>query len=511
MKMTEKVSQLANLSEKIKLGGGPVRIEKPHKSGKLTARERIDFLLDEGSFFEIDLFMGEDNIETLKNPGEGVVTGYGTIDGRVVYLFAQDFTVTGGTLSKHHASKICKVMDMAMKVGAPFIGLNDSGGARIQEGVESLNGYGQIFSRNTKASGVIPQISAIMGPCAGGAVYSPALTDFIFMVDKSSQMFITGPQVVKAVMGEEISAEALGGAQAHSEKSGVCHFMTANDRDCLQTIRKLLSYLPSSNREDPPAIDPVAPPGNPEDLVGILPDNPMVGYDVRDIIRLIVDGGEYFEVQPNFARNLVVGFSRLDGRPVGVVANQPGYMAGCLDINASDKLARFVRLCDCFNIPLLTFMDVPGYLPGSNQEFGGIIRHGAKVLFAYTEAMVPKLTVILRKGYGGAYIAMCGNGMGSDAMYAWPTAEIAVMGPEGAANIIYKKEIESAENPAEMWAQKSAEYRDKFSNPYIAAARGFIDSVIDPRDTRKLLINTLCTLKNKKENRPEKRHGNIPL
>lgn len=511
MTMTDKISMLSSLSEKIKAGGGTKRIEKQHNSGKLTARERIDLLVDKESFFEIDLFMGEDNIETLKSPGEGVVTGYGTIDGRVVYLFAQDFTVYGGTLSKYHASKVCKVMDMAIKVGAPFIGLNDSGGARIQEGVDALSGYGQIFYRNTMASGVIPQISAIMGPCAGGAVYSPALTDFIFMVDKSSQMFITGPQVVKAVMGEEISPEDLGGAQAHSEKSGVCHFMTANDRECLQMIRKLLSYLPSNNGEDPPLADPVEPPGNPEELISILPDNPMLGYDVKDVIRLIVDGGEFFEAQPKYARNLVVGFSRLDGRSVGVVANQPDYMAGCLDINASEKLARFVRLCDCFNLPLITFMDVPGYLPGSSQEFGGIIRRGAKVLFAYAEAVVPKLTVILRKGYGGSYIAMCGNGMGPDAMFAWPTAEIAVMGPEGAANIIYKKEIEGAENPAEMWAQKSAEYRNKFSNPYIAAARGFVDSVIDPRDTRRYLINTLRTLKNKKEKRWEKRHGNIPL
>lgn len=511
MKMVEKVSRLNFLSEKIKAGGGPDRIEKQHKAGKMTARERIDFLLDEGSFFEIDLFVGEDNIETLKNPGEGVVTGYGTIDGRVVYLFAQDFTVTGGTLSKYHASKICKVMDMAIKVGAPFIGLNDSGGARIQEGVEALNGYGQIFSRNTMASGVIPQISAIMGPCAGGAVYSPALTDFIFMVDKSSKMFITGPQVVKTVMGEDISPEELGGAKTHSEKSGVCHFMSGNDQECLQSIRKLLSYLPSNNREDPPVLDPVEPPGDPGELINVLPDNPKVGYDVKNVIRLIFDGGEFLEVQPKFAKNLVVGFSRLDGWSVGVVGNQPDYMAGCLDINASDKLARFVRFCDCFNIPLITFMDVPGYLPGSNQEFGGIIRHGAKVLFAYTEAVVPKLTVILRKGYGGAYIAMCGNGMGADAIFAWPTAEIAVMGPEGAANIIYKKEIESSENPAEMWAKKSAEYRDRFSNPYFAAARGFVDSVIDPRNTRRYLINSLRALKNKKEKRLEKKHGNIPL
>lgn len=511
MNMEEKILQLNRLSDRIKAGGGELKTIKQHGAGKLTARERIDLLLDTGSFVEIDHFVGDDNIETLKTPGEGVVTGYGSIDRRVVYLFAQDFTVTGGTLSKYHSSKICKVMDMAVKVGAPFIGLNDSGGARIQEGVEALNGYGQIFSRNTMASGVIPQISAIMGPCAGGAVYSPALTDFIFMVDKSSKMFITGPQVVKAVMGENISPEDLGGAKTHSEKSGVCHFMAANDQVCLQMIRKLLSYLPSNNGEAPPAVDSVDPQGSPEELISILPDNPKLSYDVKEVIRLIFDGGDFFEVQPDFARNLVVGFSRLDGQSVGVVANQPDYMAGCLDINASEKLSRFVRFCDCFNIPLITFMDVPGYLPGSTQEFGGIIRHGAKVLFAYSEAVVPKLTVILRKGYGGAYIAMCGNGLGPDAIYAWPTAEIAVMGPEGAANIIYKKEIESAEDPAEMWAQKSAEYREKFSNPYIAAARGFVDSVIDPRHTRKYLINSLRTLKNKKEKRLQKRHGNIPL
>lgn len=509
--MNEKIERLNRLSEKIIAGGGPDRIKKQHGSGKMTARERIDCLLDDGSFMEIDLFVGEDNMDNLKNPGEGVVTGYGTIDGRVVYLFAQDFTVGGGTLSKHHSEKVCKVMDMAVKAGAPFIGMNDSGGARIQEGVEALNGYGQIFFRNTMASGVIPQISAIMGPCAGGAVYSPALTDFIFMVEQSSKMFITGPQVVKAVMGEEISAEDLGGARTHSEKSGVCHFMAESDQKCLEMIKKLLSYLPSSNNDEPPVTEAVEPPGDPEELLNILPDNPMFGYNVKEVIRLIFDGGDFFEVQPDFAKNLAIGFSRLDGKPVGVVANQPNYLAGCLDINASEKLARFVRFCDCFKLPLVTLMDVPGYLPGSAQEFGGIIRKGAKVLFAYSEATVPKMTVILRKGYGGSFIAMCGSGLGTDALFAWPTAEIAVMGPEGAAQIIYKKEIENAENPAEMWAQKSNEYREKFSNPYIAASRGFVDKVIDPRDTRKFLISTLRTLKNKQERRLPKKHGNIPL
>ena len=511
MKIEERIDRLRRLSQSIKAGGGEERVARQHREGKLTARERIELLLDPDSFVETDLFAGEDNLEDLKNPGEGVVTGHGLVGGRVVYLFAQDFTVAGGTLSRHHAAKICKVMDAAVRAGVPLIGLNDSGGARIQEGVEALDGYGQIFYRNTMASGVIPQISAIMGPCAGGAVYSPALTDFIFMVDQTSKMFITGPQVVKVVMGEEISPEDLGGARTHSEKSGVCHFMAADDRECLGMIRELLSYLPSSSSQEPPLADPLDPPGDRVELLTIMPPEPHLGYNVKDVIRLIFDGGHLLEVQPHFARNLVVGFARLEGRPVGVAANQPDYLAGCLDINASGKLARFVRFCDCFNLPIVTLMDVPGYLPGSAQEFGGIIRHGAKVLFAYSEATVPKLTVILRKGYGGSYIAMCGNALRPDATFAWPTAEIAVMGPEGAANIVYRKEIESAENPGQVWANKSAEYREKFSNPYFAAARGFVDSVIDPRDTRMYLIKSLRTLKNKREIRLNKKHGNIPL
>lgn len=511
MTTEKKLSQLEKIRKKIHAGGGEERIKKQHDSGKLTARERVGKLLDEGSFVELDVFVGEEDMNNLKTPGEGVVTGYGTIDGRLVYIFAQDFTVAGGSLSRLHAQKICKVMDHAVKVGAPLIGLNDSGGARIQEGVDALDGYGQIFYRNTMASGVIPQISVIMGPCAGGAVYSPALTDFIFMIDQTSKMFITGPQVVKAVMGEEISPEELGGAATHSEKSGVCHFMAEDEENCFEMLRKLLSFLPSNNMEEPPAAEPQLPGGDPEELLGIIPEETNRDYDVKDIIRLVFDGGELFEVQPYYARNLVVGFARLNGKAVGVVANQPNYLAGCLDINASDKLARFVRFCDCFNIPLVTFMDVPGYLPGTAQEFGGIIRHGAKVLYAYSEATVPKLTVILRKAYGGSYIAMCNNSLRADAVFAWPSAEIAVMGPEGAANIIYRKEIKNAENPAEVRMKKTAEYRDKYANPYIAAARGYVDDVIDPRDTRKRLIYSMETLQNKKVSRLRKKHGNIPL
>jgi len=511
MSMEEKLSRLAKIRKKIYAGGGEERIRKQHDAGKLTARERIDALLDDGSFVELDVFVGEENMDNLKTPGEGVVTGYGTIDGRLVYIFAQDFTVVGGSLSRLHAQKICKVMDLAVKVGAPLIGLNDSGGARIQKGVDALDGYGQIFYRNTMASGVIPQISVIMGPCAGGAVYSPALTDFIFMIDQTSKMFITGPQVVKAVMGEDISPEELGGATTHSEKSGVCHFMAADEENCFSMLRKLLSYLPSNNMEEPPVAEPRLPAGDVEELLNVIPEETNRDYDVKDILHLIFDGGELFEVQPYYARNLVVGFARLDGKAVGVVANQPNYLAGCLDINASDKLARFVRFCDCFNIPIITFMDVPGYLPGTAQEFGGIIRHGAKVLYAYSEATVPKLTVILRKAYGGSYIAMCNNSLRADAVFAWPSAEIAVMGPEGAANIIYRKEIKNAENPVEMREKKTAEYRDKYANPYIAAARGYVDDVIDPRETRKRLIYSLQTLENKKVSRPRKKHGNIPL
>ena len=511
MGMQDRLEQLNRLRQQIQAGGGPKRVEKQHAAGKRTARERIDMLFDPGTFVEINTFAGETDIADLKHPGEGVVTGYGLIDGRKVYVFAQDFTVAGGSLGAVHAAKICRVLDLAMKTGAPVIGLNDSGGARIQEGVDALNGYGEIFFRNTIASGVIPQISVIMGPSAGGAVYSPALTDFIFMVSGTAQMFITGPQVIKAVTGEEVTMEALGGALTHNQTSGVAHFMAEDEESCLAMVRVLLSYLPANNLEEAPEYEPVEPPGDPEELLNIIPDNPNQAYDVRRIIRLIVDGGEMLEVQPLYARNGVVGFARLNGRAVGIIANQPEYLAGCLDINVSDKISRFVRFCDAFNLPLITLMDVPGFLPGTAQEFGGIIRHGAKMLYAYSEATVPKITVILRKAYGGAYLAMCSSSLRADAVFAWPSAEIAVMGPEGAVNIIHRNEIAKAENPMEMRAKLTAEYRDKFANPYIACARGYVEDVIDPRDTRRRLIVTLESLANKRETRPAKKHGNFPV
>jgi len=510
MSIQDKLDQLNKLKEQVTAGGGHKRIEKQHEAGKKTARERIDMLFDPGTFVELVTFAGEENIEDLKNPGEGVVVGYGDIDGRKVCVYAQDFTVSGGSLGKVHAAKICKVMDYAMKVGVPMIGLNDSGGARIQEGVDALNGYGEIFYRNTRASGVIPQISVIMGPCAGGAVYSPALTDFIIMVKKTGQMFITGPQVIKAVTGEEVSMEVLGGAITHNQTSGVAHFAAEDEEDCIKTIRELLGYLPSNNYESPPEAK-IMEPGNSEELLGVIPESPHLPYDVKKIIKLVVDGGDFLEVQPYFARNAVVGFARIKGRPVGIIANQPDFLAGCLDINASDKISRFVRFCDCFSLPIITFMDVPGFLPGTSQEFGGIIRHGAKMLYAYSEATVPKITIILRKAYGGAYLAMCSSSLRADNVFAWPTAEIAVMGPEGAVNIIYKKEIDGAENPAEMRTKLTTEYRDKFANPYIACARGYLDDVIDPRDTRKRIIETLEMLQTKDDHNPDKKHGNIPL
>lgn len=510
MSIQEKLNQLNRLKEQVSAGGGQKRIEKQHEAGKKTARERIDMLFDPGTFVELVTFAGEENIDNLKNPGEGVVVGYGDIDGRKVCVYAQDFTVSGGSLGKVHAAKICKVLDYAMKVGAPVIGLNDSGGARIQEGVDALNGYGEIFYRNTRASGVIPQISVIMGPCAGGAVYSPALTDFIIMVKKTSQMFITGPQVIKAVTGEEVSMEVLGGAITHNQTSGVAHFAAEDEEDCIKLIRQLLSFLPSNNYDTPPEAE-IMEPGNREELLNVIPDSPHLPYDVKKIINLVVDGSEFLEVQPYFARNAVVGFARIKGRPVGIIANQPDYLAGCLDINASDKISRFVRFCDCFNLPMVTFMDVPGFLPGTSQEYGGIIRHGAKMLYAYSEATVPKITIILRKAYGGAYLAMCSSSLRADNVFAWPTAEIAVMGPEGAVNIIYRNEITSAENPAETRTKLTAEYRDKFANPYIACARGYVDDVIDPRDTRKKIIETLEMLLTKEDHRPDKKHGNIPL
>lgn len=516
MSNEDKLSELQKQKAKRYEGGGRERIDRQHEKGKLTARERIDTFLDKGSFVEVNTFvehrqtqLGMDKREI---PGEGVVTGYGTIEGRLVYVFAQDFTALGGTLGEMHAQKICEVMDLAGKVGAPFIGLNDSGGARIQEGVDALKGYGNIFYRNTMYSGVIPQISAIMGPCAGGAVYSPALTDFVFMVRNTSQMFITGPEVVKAVTGENVTVEQLGGADTHNTKSGVGHFADDTDAECLARIRELLRFLPSNNMEDPPRLEPTDDPNRKdEDLKDIIPENPNKPYDMREVVRRVIDGGYFFETHMDYARNIVVGFGRLNGRTVGIVANQPRHLAGVLDINASDKAARFVRFCDSFNIPLVTLQDVPGYLPGTSQEQGGIIRHGAKLLHAYAEATVPKLTVIVRKSYGGAYIAMCSKSLMADVVYAYPGAEIAVMGPEGAANIIYKSEIEESGNPEQTRQQKIEQYRSQFANPYVAASRGRVDDIIDPRETRPRLIYALETLVNKREDRPAKKHGNIPL
>jgi propionyl-CoA carboxylase beta chain len=499
----------------IELGGGEKRIADQHDKGKMTARERLQAFLDPGSFSELDVFVQtdlEDADEMGKtNPGEGVVTGCGTVNGRPVYVFAQDFTVAGGSLGEMHAAKICKVMDLAMKTGAPCIGLNDSGGARIQEGVRALNGYGEIFFRNTIASGVIPQISVIMGPSAGGAVYSPAITDFVFMVENTAQMFITGPQVIKAVTGEEVSAEALGGAHTHNQTSGVAHFKAATEEECFAMLSDLLSYLPSNNLEDPPFAEPAEPVLAAAELAGIVPENPNKPYDVREIIRRVVDASRFLEVHQLFAQNAVVGFARLGGRSIGIIANQAQVKAGCLDINSSDKIARFVRFCDCFNIPLVTFVDVPGYLPGVDQEYGGIIRHGAKVLYAYSEATVPKIQVILRKAYGGSYIAMSARCLRGDLALAWPSAEIAVMGPEGAANIVYRREIDAAEDPKAERNARIQQYRDKYSNPYIAAARGWVDDIIDPRETRAYLLRGLKMLENKQEDRPRKKHGNIPL
>jgi methylmalonyl-CoA decarboxylase alpha subunit len=514
--MQELVQELEQRLSKVKAGGGEKRIAKQHEQGKKTARERIEALLDPGSFEEIDAFVthrctlfGMDKTEA---PGEGVVTGVGTIEGRPVAVYAQDFTVLGGSLGEMHAKKICKVMDIAMKVGIPIIGLNDSGGARIQEGVDALSGYGQIFYRNTLASGVVPQIAAIMGPCAGGAVYSPALMDFIFMVQGTSEMFITGPQVIKAVTGEEVSAQQLGGAMTHNQTSGVAHFAAEDEDHCFRLIRTLLSYLPSNNMEDPPVRDMGDDPAREEeDLLDIVPDDPNRAYDMRDIIVRVVDQNSFFEVQPLYAPNIITAFARLNGRVIGIIANQPKVMAGCLDINCSDKAARFIRFCDAFNIPIVNFVDVPGFLPGTHQEYGGIIRHGAKMLHAYSEATVPKITLIIRKAYGGAYLAMCSRDLGADQVLAWPCAEIAVMGPEGAANIIFRKEIEKAAEPEKERQEKIAEYRRLFANPYVAAERGYIDAVIDPRKTRRHLVQALELFATKRESRPAKKHGNIPL
>ncbi len=516
MTIQKKLEELAARQAKTLAGGGPERIKKQHEAGKLTARERINLLMDPGSFVELDQFVThratEFGMREVEAPGEGVVTGYGTVNGRLTYAYAQDFTVIGGTLGEMHAAKICKVLDLAMKMGAPVVGMNDSGGARIQEGVDALNGYGEIFRRNTLASGVIPQISVIMGPCAGGAVYSPALTDWVFMVEKTSQMFITGPQVIKSVTGEEVSSEDLGGARTHNQVSGVAHFQSSTEEECIETIKTLLSFIPQNNLSDPPVLETNDPVERLEPaLRETVPVDPNRPYDVREVIKYIVDDRNFFEIQKGFATNIVIGYGRLGGQTVGIIANQPRMMAGCLDINASDKASRFIRFCDAFNIPLLTFVDTPGYLPGTSQEYGGIIRHGAKLLYAYSEATVPKITMILRKAYGGAYLAMCARSLGADQVFAWPTAEIAVMGPEGAANIIFRKEITDAPNPPEVRQEKIAEYRDKFANPYVAAARGLVDIVLDPQETRPVLVKTLYTLLSKRETRPSKKHGNIPV
>ncbi len=509
------IHELNERRTRTRQGGGPERIEAQHKKGRLTARERLDLLLDKGSFREVDSFVvhrtGDFGLDRQKYPGDSVVTGWGLIEGRLVYVFSQDFTVLGGSLGEVHAEKICKIMDMAMKNGAPVVGLNDSGGARIQEGVVALAGYADIFLRNTLASGVVPQISAIMGPCAGGAVYSPALTDFIFMVKNSSYMFVTGPDVVKTVTHEEVSFEGLGGASIHSEKSGVCHVAADSEADTLYLIRKLLGYLPQNNMEDPPFVPGDDPLRMDEGLNHIIPEDAGKPYDIKEVIRLIVDNGQFFEIHENYAQNIVVGFARLGGHSVGIVANQPAVLAGVLDIDASEKGARFVRFCDSFNIPIITFEDVPGFLPGTIQEHHGIIRSGAKLLYAYCEATVPKLTVITRKAYGGAYCVMSSKHIRSDVNLAWPSAEIAVMGPDGAVNIIFRREIEKAEDPVKRKSELVMNYRQKFASPYAAAERGYVDDVIEPKETRPRLINALEMLSNKRDTSPAKKHGNIPL
>lgn len=512
----EKIEQLMRLRKEAELAGGKEQIQKQHEKGKMTARERILALLDKGSFVELDKFVLHQcthfGMEKKRFLGDGVVTGYGTIQGRQVYIFSQDFTVFGGSLGEAYANKICKIMDLAMKVGAPVIGLNDSGGARIQEGVASLGGYAEIFFRNVMASGVIPQISVIMGPCAGGAVYSPAMTDFIIMIKNTSYMFITGPEVIKTVTGEEVTFEELGGAMSHNTKSGVAHFAAENEEDGLNIVKRLMSFIPQNNLEDPPRINTQDDVNRmDEKLNDVIPDDPNKPYDMKDVILSVVDNGDFLEVHKYWAKNIICGFARLNGHSVGIVANQPAHLAGCLDIDASIKAARFVRFCDCFNIPLVTFVDVPGFLPGTNQEYGGIIRSGSKLLYAYCEANVPKLTVITRKAYGGAYDVMCSKHIRADLNFAWPSAEIAVMGPEGAVNIIFKKEIAEAEDKAKKREELIKEYREKFANPYIAAERGYIDDVIEPKETRPKLINALESMLNKREPRPAKKHGNIPL
>jgi len=512
----DKFKDLEERMKASRLGGGEARIKKQHEAGKLSAWERLEVLLDDGSLREMDSLVthrcSDFGMEAKRYPGDGVVTGYGTIDGRLVYVFAQDFTVFGGSLSKAHGEKICKIMDLALKNGAPVVGLNDSGGARIQEGVWSLGGYAEYFLRNVLASGVVPQISAIMGPCAGGAVYSPAITDFVFMVDKTSHMFLTGPDVIKTVVHETVTHEDLGGAAVHNAKSGVAHFASPSEAACLHDIRRLLSFLPSNNTEDPPARQCTDDPERRDrELDEIVPKDPNKPYDMKQVIARVVDHGDFMEVHAHFAKNMVVGFARMGGRPVGIVANQPAVLAGVLDIDSSVKAARFVRFCDAFNVPLLTFTDVPGFLPGTAQEFGGIIRHGAKLLYAYCEATVPKVTVITRKAYGGAYVVMSSRHLRGDMNLAWPMSEIAVMGAEGAVNVLYRKELSEAADPDALRKKLTAEFREKFSNPYIAAEAGFIDRVVVPSDTRPVVIDALTMLRNKRDSNPPRKHGNIPL
>ena len=509
------IQKLLDKEQKVLQMGGAKAVEKQKSGGKLTARERLDLLFDPGTFRELDMFVEHrcDNfgMEKIEIPSDGVITGHGLVDGRPVFAFSQDFTSRGGSLGEMHAAKICKIMDMALKSGVPLVGIQDSGGARIQEGVDSLKGYGDIFFRNSRASGVIPQITAIMGPCAGGAVYSPAMTDFVFMVKKTSFMFITGPDVIRAVTGEETTQEELGGAMTHNSKSGNAHFACENDEDAIQQIKLLLSFLPGNNMEDPPRAESGDDPWRLcPNLDSIIPDNPKESYSMHEVIRTVLDDGQFFEPHLYYAQNIIVGFGRLNGRVVGVVANQPKVLAGCLDIDASDKATRFIRFCDAFNIPLLTFVDVPGYLPGRDQEWNGIIRHGAKLLWCYSEATVPKLTVVTRKDYGGSYIAMSSRHLGADMVFAWPSAEIAVMGAQGAANIIFRKEIQAAEDQNAKRAELIATYEEEFNNPYVAASRGYIDAVILPSDTRKRLIDALEILSSKSESLPPKKHGNIP-
>ncbi|SMC79022.1 Acetyl-CoA carboxylase, carboxyltransferase component [Desulfocicer vacuolatum DSM 3385] len=514
--VADKIKDLKEREKKILGMGGEKALAKRREQGKLNARERLDLLFDQGTFREIDMFVTHRctnfGMETKEIPADGVVTGHGLVEGRTVFAYSQDFTSRAGSMGEMQAKKICKIMDLAMKAGAPVVGINDSGGARIQEGVDSLSGYGEIFFRNASASGVVPQISAIMGPTAGGAVYSPAMTDWIFMVKDTSYMFITGPQVIKSVTGEEITFEDLGGAMAHNEKSGVAQFACDSDAHALEEIRQLLSYLPSNNMEDPP-LKPTAddPRRQDPELDVLIPDNPNQAYDIKAVISSIVDDGDFFEPHAHFAKNIVTCFARLNGRPIGIIANQPLFMAGCLDINASDKATRFIRFCDAFNIPMLTIADVPGYLPGSDQEWGGIIRHGAKLLWCYSEATVPKMLLITRKDYGGSYLAMCSKHLGADMAFAWPSAQIAVMGAEGAANIIHAREIKGSEDPVAKRKEKIAEYEELFSNPYCAASRGFVDAVIQPAQTRMRLIDALEALGSKREMRPAKKHGNIPV